>query len=203
MSRTVPKRVKEDVSKSSFVREQQRKKEEIDRLRNLDMQSLKSLNSPIPSLSSKGPGVVPPTTYRAPPAVVAKPVPAPVRAQAQPIPSGSSPPPPAKPLSLFEMTKMKQDSPPSSSTARPVAKKEPPAKRVVRQRVIRDFDDDDDDDGDDDETMMRSGAPGLTVADALKKQRKNGGGGGAAGGKANQSAEDKAKQWGIDMSRFN
>ncbi|KAL3790631.1 hypothetical protein ACHAW5_004198 [Stephanodiscus triporus] len=189
VSRTVPKRGKEDVSKSSFVREQQKKKEEIDRLRNLDMQSLKSLNSPIPS----------PTIYRAPPSVVAKPVPAPVRAQAQPIPSGSPPVSPAQSLNLFEMTKLKEDSASSqvSSTARPGAKNEPPAKRVVRQQVIRDIDDDDD------ETLIRSGAPGLTVADALKKQRKNGGGGSAAGGKTNLSAEDKAKQWGIDMSRFN
>ena len=192
MSRTVPKRGKEDVSKSSFVREQQRKKDEIDRLRNLDMQSLKSLNSPIPS----------PTKYRAPPAVVAKPVPAPVRAQAQPISSGSPPQSPAQTLNLFEMTKLREGSASSqvSSTARTVANNEPPAKRVVRQQVIRDVNDDDDDD--DDETLIRSGAPGLTVADALKKQRKNGGGGSAAGGKTNLSAEDKAKQWGIDMSRF-
>jgi hypothetical protein len=49
---------------------------------------------------------------------------------------------------------------------------------------------------------MRSGAPGLTVADALMKQRKKGGGG-SADGKQGLSAEEKAKQWGIDMSRFN
>ncbi|KAL3811306.1 hypothetical protein ACHAXA_007168 [Cyclostephanos tholiformis] len=177
VSRTVPKRVKEDVSKSSFVREQQRKKEEIDRLRNLDMQSLKSLNSPIPSPSKGPPKVIPPITYRAPPAVVPTPVPAPVRARAQPIPSESSPPSPAQSLNLFEMTKLKQEPASSkvTSSSRPAVKAESPTRRVVRQRVIRDNDENDDDD-DDDENLMRSGAPGLTVADALKNQRKSGGG---------------------------
>ena len=50
--------------------------------------------------------------------------------------------------------------------------------------------------------MMRSGAPGLTVADALKQQRKEGGGSSKSGGKKDLSADDKAKQWGIDMSKF-
>jgi len=66
-------------------------------------------------------------------------------------------------------------------------------------RSILGDEDDEDDDGDD---MMRSGAPGLTVADALKQQRK-GKGGSAPVGKEDASADEKAKKWGIDMSKFN
>ena len=171
VSRPVPRRLKDEITESPFVREQRLKKEEIDRLRQVDMQSLKSLNSPIPSLSK----VPPPPTYRAPP------MPAPIQeAQAQAIPVSSSPPSPAQ-----------QQQPLNT-----------PVKRIVRQQaIIRDAEDDDDDD--DDETFSRSSAPGLTVADALKNRRRDGDGGSTESGKTTLSAEDKAKQWGIDMSRFN
>jgi hypothetical protein len=173
VSRPVPRRVKDEISESPFVREQRLKKEEIDRLRQVDMQSLKSLNSPIPTLSKVPPP--PPATYRAPL------MPAPIReAQTPLIPVNSSSPSPA------------QQQPPLNT----------PAKRIVRQQaIIRDADDDDDDD--DDETFSRSSAPGLTVADALKNRRRDGDGGSTESGKTTLSAEDKAKQWGIDMSRFN
>eukprot|EP00571_Detonula_confervacea_P004724 CAMPEP_0172314108 /NCGR_PEP_ID=MMETSP1058-20130122/21693_1 /TAXON_ID=83371 /ORGANISM="Detonula confervacea, Strain CCMP 353" /LENGTH=812 /DNA_ID=CAMNT_0013027887 /DNA_START=131 /DNA_END=2569 /DNA_ORIENTATION=+ len=215
VTRTVPQPPKKDVSVSSFVQEQRRKQEEIDRLRQLDTQLLKSLNSPLPS-PGKAPVGMPPSPFRAPPPVVARPPPAPAPARPSSPAlslasltmakksegSGSAPasPPPAPPrLNLFEMTKLKKDSDSSTSsaTATPAAKKRPPAaKRVVRQQVAILGDDDEDDDDDD---MMRSGAPGLTVADALKKQRKSGGG--TPGGKK-MTADDKAKAWGIDMSKF-
>jgi hypothetical protein len=170
VSRPIPRRVKDEITESPFVREQRLKKEEIDRLRQVDMQSLKSLNSPIPSLS-KVPPPPSPATYRAPP------MPAPIReAKVQTIPVSSSPPSPAQQQPLIT-----------------------PAKRIVRQQaIIRDADDDDDD-----ETFSRSSAPGLTVADALKNRRRDGDGGSTESGKTTLSAEDKAKQWGIDMSRFN
>lgn len=58
-----------------------------------------------------------------------------------------------------------------------------------------------DNDDDDDDDLMRSGAPGLTVADALKQQRK-GKGGSTSGEKKDESADEKAKKWGIDMRKF-
>lgn len=234
VARTVPKKSKDKVDVKSFVREQQRKREEIDRLRKLDEQSLKSLNSPLPSPRT-GPIGIPPSPYLRPQPVVTPPVaarpppPTPVPASRSPalslssltmakkkedsgVPStpASAPPPPApsKPLNLLEMTKMKQhpDSSASDAPARPAAAKKKPAKRVVRQQLplsTRSILGEDDDDEDDDDDLMRSGAPGLTVADALKQQRKKGGGGGSSpGGKKDLSADDRAKQWGIDMSKF-
>ncbi|KAL7537904.1 hypothetical protein ACHAXR_009131 [Thalassiosira sp. AJA248-18] len=228
VSRTVPKPTKEDASVSSFVREQQRKKEEIDRLRKLDEQSLKSLNSPLPS-PGKGPVGIPPSPYLRPsPVVASPPPPAPVPAarssspdlslasltmakKSEPpaSPPPSPPPAPAQRLNLFEMTKLKKesDSSASSSPARPTPAKKKPVKRAVRQQLplsTRSIlgDDDEYDDDDDEDDLMRSGAPGLTVADALKQQRKKGGGGSSPGGKKNISADEKAKQWGIDMSKY-
>lgn len=210
ISRTVPRPSKEDVSVSSFVQEQRKKKEAIDRLRQLDKKSLQSLNSPLPT-PGKAPARIPPPVLQRAPAPPAVRTSSPdislasltmgKKSEGSEMPStpASSPPPsPSQPLNLFDMTKLKQDSDSSSSTARPAAKKTP-AKRVVRQQVPLSTRDDDDDD--DDDNLMRSGAPGLTVADALKQQRKSGGGSGS-GGKKNISADDKAKQWGIDMSKF-
>mmetsp|Transcript_30275 Transcript_30275/g.63229 ORF Transcript_30275/g.63229 Transcript_30275/m.63229 type:complete len:109 (+) Transcript_30275:432-758(+) len=107
------------------------------------------------------------------------------------------------------MTKLRQDSDssskaPSSTVSGTGGNKKKPAKRAVRQQlplstgpILGDEDDEDDDDDD----MMRSGAPGLTVADALKQQRKDKGGS-APTGKEDTSADEKAKKWGIDMSKF-
>ena len=75
VSRTVPKPSNEDVSASSFIEEQRRKKAEIDRLRNFDVEQLKSMNSPLPSpgkmkrqpMVRPKVGQVSPTMYRAPP----------------------------------------------------------------------------------------------------------------------------------------
>jgi len=218
VSRTVPQPSKEDVSVSSFVWEQQRKKEEIDRLRKLDEQSLRALNSPLPSPSKAPVGIPPPATmYRAPPA----PAPAPARSSSAPDLSlasltmakkrESSAPPPSPPppapasssqrLNLFEMTRLKKESDSPSAASSTASNRKKPVKRAVRQQVplSSQYGDDDDDDDDD---LMRSGAPGLTVADALKQQRKNGGGSKSPGGKKDVSADQKAKQWGIDMSKF-
>lgn len=224
VSRTVPQQPKNDVSVSAFVQDQRRKQEEIARLRKLDQQSLKSLNSPLPSPGKMPMGMppspYPPAPYQAPPPVVTRPSPAPAprlsladltmakkREDSGTPPAPASPPPapasPAPRLNLFEMTKLKKesDSSTSSSTARPAAKKNPPAKkRVVRQQVRQQLPSYDDDDEDDEEDLMRSGAPGLTIADAMKKQRKSGGGG-TPGGKK-MTADEKAKAWGIDISKF-
>lgn len=229
VSRTVPRKSNEDVSVSAFVLEQRKKKEEIDRLRKLDQQSLKSLNSPLPS-PGKPPVGISPSPYRAldnlqPRPSSPAPAPVPSPASSSPdlslssltmakksesnVPTPANPPPsppaPSQRLNLFEMTKLKEGD--DSSSARPAVKKNPPAKRVVRQQVplsTRSSFGDDDDEDDDEEDLMRSGAPGLTVADALKQQRKKkgGGGGGSGPGGKNLSAEEKAKAWGIDMSKF-
>ncbi len=262
VSRTVPKPSNEDVSASSFIAEQRRKKEEIDRLRKFDTDQLKAMNSPLPSpgkmkrqpaVTPKMVGQVSPTMYRAPPIAPAttatpkSPAPSPTpgldlasltmaknKSQSndvQPPPPPSPPPrldlasltmaktsnqanvatPPPSPsapvdlsLASLTMAKNKKDStssPPSRNA--PAVKK--PAKRVVRQQVpIKSYDDDDEEDDDD---LMRSGAPGMSIADALKQQRKSGNGGDTGkasrgnGGK-NLNADAKAKQWGIDMSKF-
>merc|ERR1719416_36328 len=119
-----------------------------------------------------------------------------------PVSPPPAPPAPAPRLNLLEMTRLKPGtgSSASPSAERTTAKRKPPAKRVVRQQlplstrsILGDSDDEDDEDN-----MMRSGAPGLTVADALKQQRKEGGGSSKSGGKKDLSADDKAKQWGID-----
>lgn len=241
VSRTVPRPSNEDVSASSFIAEQRRKKEEIDRLRKFDAEQLKSMNSPLPSPGKmkRQPSVigkigqVSPTMYRAPPVVPATKSPKPPSAgldlasltMAKNKNQGDvAPPPPPSPLSSsvgsapvdlslasLTMAKNKQDtdSPPKNAG---VVKK--PAKRVVRQQVpittSVDYDDDDDgdyDDDDDDDDLMRSGTPGMSIADALKQQRKSDSGnmgtassGGGSG--KNLSADAKAKQWGIDMSKF-
>ncbi|KAL9185333.1 hypothetical protein ACHAXT_003110 [Thalassiosira profunda] len=226
LSRTVPRKSKEDASVSAFVREQQKKKQEIDRMRKLDEESLRQLNSPLPSPGKMKRAVgVQPKIQRAvgvqpqiptpPPRIPPPPAPVPAPAQTSSpdislasltmakgkedsgAPSTAPPAPaPTQPLNLFEMTKLKESDAPSNP-----APKKKPAKRVVRQQVpISAIDDDDDEE--DDEDLMRSGAPGLTVADALKQQRKSGGGDSSAGGKKNLDADAKAKQWGIDMSKF-
>ena len=255
VSRTVPKPSNEDVSASSFIEEQRRKKAEIDRLRNFDVEQLKSMNSPLPSpgkmkrqpMVRPKVGQVSPTMYRAPPmapATGAPKVPSPAPSPGLDLASltmaknknqgSAAPPPPAPPsssapprLDLASLTMAKprdQGSAappppsPSSSSAPPrldlasltMAKKnqgnagavKKPVKRVVRQRVqiADDYDDDDDDDDD----LMRS-APGMSIADAMKQQRKSGGGSSGnkpSSGGGGKGADARAKQWGIDMSKF-
>ena len=255
ISRTVPKPSNEDVSASSFIAEQRRKKEEIDRLRKFDAEQLKSLNSPLPSRGKmkRQPAVKPkigqvsPTMYRAPPIAPATTTPRPPA----PAPSpgldlasltmaknknqgSAAPPPPSPPsssapprldLASLTMAKPRNEGSaappppsPSSSSAPPrldlasltMAKKnqgsagavKKPAKRVVRQQVQ--ISDDYDDDDDDDDNLMSS-APGMSIADAMRQQRKSGGSGGSkpsgVGGK-DLNADARAKQWGIDMSKF-
>ena len=250
-TRAVPQNSTQAVSASSFVKEQQARKAEIDRLRKLDEQSLKSLNSPLPAPGrmNRQVGLKPQIPQRS----VPPPTPAPRPKTVRPSSSASSPdlslaaltmakkkedsprpsspasspdlslasltmakkkednpatampvppPAPAQSLNLFEMTKLKKDEPPST-----VASKRPPAQKQQRKRVVRQqlplssreiIGDDDIDDDD----LIRSSAPGLTVADALKAQRKRGGESSTGGAKKDLSADDKAKQWGIDMSKF-
>jgi len=225
VSRTVPKPSNEDVSASAFIAEQRRKKEEIDRLRKFDVEQLKSMNSPLPSPGKmkRQPAVKPrigqvsPTMFRAPPfapttTTPKPPAPAPTqgldlasltmaknknqRSVASPPPSPpSSSAPPRLDIASLTMAKNTQNA---GATKTPV-------KRVVRQRVQIDDDDDDDDDDD-----LMSAAPGMSIADAMKQQRKSGAGGsgnagkssGGDGGGKNISSDERAKQWGIDMSKF-
>ena len=251
ISRTVPQASDEDVPSSSFIAEQRRKKEEIDRMRRFDEEQLKSMNSPLPSpgrmkrqpMVKPKVGQVSPTMYRAPPMEPA------ARAPRSPSPapapgldlasltmakskqgSGAVPPPPAPPnssspprLDLASLTMAKprdQGSvapPPSpaSSSSPPrldlasltMAKKSQntgavkrPVKRVVRQRVP--IADDYDDDDEDDDNLM-SAAPGMSIAEAMKQQRGGSSGNKSSGGGGkNLNADDRAKQWGIDMSKF-
>lgn len=257
VSRTVPKPSKEDASVSSFVQEQRRKKEELDRLAQAQQQQLKSLNSPLPSPQKPPIGMSP---LRPPPPVARPPSPAPMPKRASPsnelslasltmkksTSTEASPPtpatvksspnsagrlslneltklkktedatnqqqtPPPSPspgrLNLFEMTKLKKDTVSSSS---PVEKKksikarQAPLKKPVRQQIPISSSGDDDDDDDDDDFMRGGGASGMTVADYLKTQKKDGGNEKPSGGgsKKNTNANDRAKQWGIDMSKF-
>lgn len=216
-SRIVPAPSNDDNSVSSFVQEQRKKNEEIERLRQLDRQSLKSLNSPLPS-PGRAPVSMPPSPVVQAPRSSQRPSPdlslaSLTMAKKREDPSSTSksvypsPSPPSQRLNLFDMTKLKQgpDSTPStsSSTTSRLNANQRPAKRAVRQQLplsTRSFISDDEDDDDDDD-LMRSGAPGLTVADALKQQRKEKGGN-AAGAKESESADEKAKKWGIDMSKF-
>ena len=224
ISRTVPKPSDEDVSASSFIAEQRRKKAEIDRLRKFDVDQLKSMNSPLPSPGkmNRQPmvkpkiGQVSPTMYRAPPmapAAFAPKPPSPAPSPGLDLASltmaknknqgSSSPPPPSPPSSSapprLDLASLTMAKPRNQGNAGAV--KKPPAKRVVRQRVqlADDYDDDDDDDDD----LMRA-SPGMSIADAMKQQRKSGGGSSVSrpsGGGA-KDADARAKQWGIDMSKF-
>ena len=111
---------------------------------------------------------------------------------APPSPSSSTAPPR---LDLASLTMAKKNQGNAGAVKKPV-------KRVVRQRVqIADHYDDDDDDDDD---LMRS-APGMSIADAMKQQRKSGGGSSGnkpSSGGGGKDADTRAKQWGIDISKF-
>jgi hypothetical protein len=176
---------------SAFVLEQRRKKEEIDRLAEVQQQRLKMLNSPL-TPPKKQPVRM---TVPGPSPVAAKP-PAP-----RPTPAASSPTPELS-LSSLTMKKSAQPPPQTNISSAPAAKK--PVKRAVRQQLpisSQSSNDDDDDDEEDDGNLMKKGGAGLTVADALKQQKKDGAGSKSPGGKS-IDANDRAKQWGIDMSKF-
>lgn len=177
---------------SAFVLEQRRKKEEIDRLAEVQQQRLKMLNSPL-------------TPPKKQPVRMTVPGPSPVAAKTpapRPTPAASSPTPE---LSLSSLTMKKSAQPPPQTniniSSAPAAKK--PLKRAVRQQlpISSQSSNNDDDDEEDDGNLMKKGGAGLTVADALKQQKKDGAGSKSPGGK-NIDANDRAKQWGIDMSKF-
>ncbi len=254
VSRTVPKPSKDDVSVSSFVQEQRRKKEELDRLARSQAQQLKALNSPLPSPSKRPIGVAPnrpptPVSQTPTPTPMPKRTPAPSdlslasltmkkssgndSTQAVPA-SAKSTPNPSDRLSLAELTKLKTEntkeqqhvSTASQSSERlnlfemTKLKKEPnlpadsrksvksravstTAKRPVRQQLPITGGENEDDEDDD---FMRSGAAsGMTIADYRKTQKSDGessSSSSGSSGKKNLSANDRAKQWGIDMSKF-
>mmetsp|Transcript_1406 Transcript_1406/g.3147 ORF Transcript_1406/g.3147 Transcript_1406/m.3147 type:complete len:924 (+) Transcript_1406:167-2938(+) len=255
VSRTVPKPSTEDVSVSSFVQEQRRKKEELDRLAQSQAQQLKALNSPLPSHSKRPTGVAPnrpsiPVSRTPAPSSVPKRTPAPNdlslasltmkkssgndSSQVEPAPAkstqnssdrlslaeltklktkdttelrqSSTASQSSDRLNLFEMTKLKKEPNPSANTRKSVKSGPVPTtgKRPVRQQLpITSVENDDDEDDDD---FMRSGAAsGMTIADYRKTQKSNGENSSSSSGnsgKKNLSANDRAKQWGIDMSKF-
>lgn len=181
VSRTVVKPSKGDASVSAFVREQRRKKEELDKLAEVQQQRLKMLNSPL------GPPKKQPVRMTVP-------GPAPVPAKS-PVPRSAPAAASSPELSLASLTMNKsaqQNSPAKASTVKA------PVKKAVRQHlpISTRFDDEEDDDN-----LMKKGGAGLTVADALKQQKKEGESGKSSGGKK-MDANDRAKQWGIDMSKF-
>lgn len=170
---------------SAFVQEQRKKKEELDKLAEVQRQQLKMLNSPLS-----------PAVPRPPPAVAKPPI-------------TKSTPTSSPDLSLSSLTmKKSSQSPPSKESTSPrtipasnlASAARTAVKRPVRQQLPITRQDDDDDE-EDDENLMKKGGAGLTVADALK-QRKDGGGDKSSGGKKALNADDRAKQWGIDMSKF-
>ena len=125
-----------------------------------------------------------------------RPAPVPVRSPApRPAPARSSISPE---VSLSSLT-LKKSAQSKASPNAPAVKR--PVKTSVRQQlpISKQFDDDNDDDGD---NLMKQGGAGLTVADALKQRKKDVKGDKAPGGKK-LDASDRAKQWGIDMSKFN
>ncbi|KAL3776649.1 hypothetical protein HJC23_001895 [Cyclotella cryptica] len=195
VSRTVVKPSAGDVSASAFVQEQRKKKEELDRLAEVQRQRLKMLNSP---LSTQHNAPTRSSTPRPLPSVKTPPV--------RPTPKVS---PSSRDMTLSSLT-MKKNTQPSqvkdtitpkpsmSDSAMSPAKR--PLKKPVRQQlpITRQYDNDDEDD----DNLMKGGGPGLTVADALNQQRNDGGGDKSSESKKALNAEDRAKQWGIDMSRF-
>eukprot|EP00956_Cyclotella_meneghiniana_P013299 scaffold19153_cov52-Cyclotella_meneghiniana.AAC.1 len=217
VSHTVKPTAKGDASVSAFVMEQRRKKEEIDKLAEIQQQRLKMLNSPL-------------TPPKKQPVRMTVPVPPPAP---RPAPATSSSSTPELSLSSLTMKKDAQSSPNPPATAPPAASSSSPAlslssltmkkntqttniqdnsasaarkrplKKTVRQQlpISSQFDDDDEED---DDNLMNKGGAGLTVADALKQQQKDGGGGSkkSSGGGKKIDANDRAKQWGIDMSKF-
>jgi hypothetical protein len=75
-----------------------------------------------------------------------------------------------------------------------------PIKKPVRQQlpITRHYENEDEDD----DNLMRKGGSGLTVADALNQQKEDGGSDKSSVRTKALNADDRAKQWGIDMSRF-
>lgn len=195
VSRTVVKPSTSDVSVSSFVQKQRKKKEELDRLAEVQRQRLKMLNSPLGTQQNAPVGLA---TPRPPPSVKTLP--------ARPTPKVS---PSSRDLTLSSLTmkKSSQPTPPKESSApKPPTSDSVPSpekrtlKKPVRQQLplTRRYDNDDEDD----DNMMKGGGSGLTVADALNQQKKDGGSDKSSGSKKALNADDRAKQWGIDMSRF-
>eukprot|EP00804_Cyclotella_cryptica_P002429 CCRYP_004120-RB/>CCRYP_004120-RB protein AED:0.01 eAED:0.01 QI:1685/1/1/1/0.5/0.33/3/1371/273 len=195
VSRTVVKPSAGDVSASAFVQEQRKKKEELDRLAEVQRQRLKMLNSP---LSTQHNAPTRSSTPRPLPSVKTPPV--------RPTPKVS---PSSRDMTLSSLT-MKKNTQPSQSkdtiTPKPsmsdsaMSPAKRPLKKPVRQQlpITRQYDNDDEDD----DNLMKGGGSGLTVADALNQQRNDGGGDKSSESKKALNAEDRAKQWGIDMSRF-
>lgn len=202
MSNTVPQHLHEDVSASAFVREQEKKRAELDRLVEEQKARLASLNSPLPSLHDtafSAPPIYPPvkTSNDIPSESSSAPVPRLSLSELTMNKKTTSPPsvdiepePVSAPLpSLREMTMLKSSEKSKDISNPPQEKKGP-----IRQSIpILNNDDDDDDFF---EYSRNGNNSNMSIKDIMAKN----------GDSANQDDESAAKQrskmWGIDIDKF-
>ncbi len=194
----------EDVSASAFVREQEKKRAELDRLAQEQKARLASLNSPLPSLNDptfSAPPIYPPVKILndVPQESSSTPVPRlslselTMKKTASPPSVDIEPEPVSAPLpSLREMTMMKssEKSKDISNPPSPPQEKKGP----IRQSIpILNNDDDDDDFF---EYSRNGNNSNMSIKDIMSRN----------GDSSNQDDESAAKQrskmWGIDIDKF-
>jgi len=157
------------------------------------MEQLKSMNSPLPS-SSPSPRVAPspavvPQTFAPPPAP--RPIGI-VPQQAKPV--GGTGPSIRDMLSKSNNNNDDDNTPAPAPPVRQQAPFEPQKRRVVRQQVFMD----DADEDEEFEAFSRNGPnKGMSIADAMKSSNSDDGDSDERG-----AQEQRAKMWGIDMSKF-
>jgi len=214
-SHTVPQPRQEDASTQGFVKEQERKKAELDKLVEEQKARLASLNSPLPS-QTEFPKVtnvnVTPAPVSTPPAVVPR----------EPVAPPSNEPAPR--LSLAELT-MKKSKPAANNGVNkeektaPVAASNPPPLPSLREMTmlnkprsstpiisnnvskspIRQTIQDDDDEEDDFFEFTRNGNnKNLSIKDIMAQND----GGNSSGDDSKETARQKSKMWGIDIDKF-
>lgn len=144
VTHTVPQPVLNDVSPDGFVREQERKKEALDKLMEEQKARLATLNSPLPSIPEDGEGAVPPVSISSPvtprPIVPLTPAPTPTPIVSfTPVASPPTVAPPARSpaprLSLAELT-MNNKKKPNTSTVRAPAPAPAPVSNPIPSPVL-------------------------------------------------------------------
>ena len=193
---------------SSFVEEQERKRQELEKVLQLQREQLKSLNSPLPSptkatVSNTNPVMKTSSTTKIPTTpnlslseltMKSKPKPDPtdnVQEITAPTPA------PAPRLSLTQMTMLKrEDDKPKVDTksVKQETKSTPAPRRIVRQKVPLP-------DGDEDDDFMEyargSDNAKMSIKDIMAKQNADKS---DSGSKKNE--KNKSKMWGIDMDKL-
>ncbi len=193
---------------SSFVEEQEKKRQELDKILQLQREQLKSLNSPLPSptkaaVSNTKPVIKTSSATRIPTTpnlslseltMKSKPKPEPadnIQEIATPTPS------PTARLSLTQMTMLKRDDDKPKVDTKSVkqeAKPTPAPRRIVRQKVPLPGANEDDDFM---EYARGSENAKMSIKDIMAKQNSDKS---DSGGKKN--AKNKSKMWGIDMDKL-